>query len=406
MTADALLVVAPEYTVQRGIAGNITRPTPAGLCTDWGILVKWIDVALPGETTLIVPTYPEYLDGDNFRISMEYGHGWKTAPTSDTGWHTFTRPAGLQPVHVGVLSAINDPFINDVPPAVLADRLWRWFLDTGAHYRHTPGVAALASIRAMHSRHPRWLLRNPATVEYWQPPANVNSPRRSPVHSGHNPFTGCKGHKWDMRSAFLAAMAAVELPYYQLHQTGPAGSGVGYYRVKLSEGTAGELYLHRDELGTAWMCHPRYDLLRNTLRRDHEVIDSVTAEGDDTGRLYREWAEGWRDRMAETYSPAERGVYKAGYAQAVGLMAVKSGSVYRPDHRHMIIDQAAASLCRRIHRVRELCGMIPVAVETDSVTYFDLAGVVPDELTLDRMHRAIGVGEQIGRMRYEGMVTL
>src|SRR5262245_51952213 len=137
---------------------------------------------------------------------MRFGYDWKTSPDSTTGWHTFTRPEGLDVVHVAVLSAITDPFVTGVPLGQLAMHLQTWQLATGAHYRHTPGVAALASIRAMpRAARPRWVLRNPATVEYWEPPANISPPR---YVAPHNVFSGCKAHKWDMRSAFLAAMAA------------------------------------------------------------------------------------------------------------------------------------------------------------------------------------------------------
>jgi hypothetical protein len=272
---------------------------------------------------------------------------------------------------------------TDVRPAY-AD-LWEATL--GTEWKFTDGVSTIINMQAMaRNKQPRWRLVDPAYLTYWDPPAHPQDLR----HQARGKPRGVL-HRWDMRSAYLNAAGQVDLPYRQLTQTGPDGSGAGYYRVRVTRPQSEAMWLPRpDRTGCAWVTHPMMEIVRRTR---HEIIDSYTT--DDSGRILRPWAERWRDAIIA--QPQLRPALKLGYASAVGLMGARSKGVYRPDWRHIIIAHVRASLTRRILAVETATGYRPYKVDVDSVWY----DVLPGTYLMD-IERPLGVGPNIGHMRYEG----
>ena len=129
-------------------------------------------------------------------------------------------------------------------------------------------------------------------------------------------------------------------------------------------------------------------------RTDVELIDSITTS--DGGRWLRSWAERWRDALLE---PRLRAVLKRGYAEAVGLMAVESGGIFRPDVRHIIGQRVAVQIARRAREVKQGTGISPIQINVDSLYY-------PTTVDVAQVSALIGVGDKIGQMRYEGVQPL
>lgn len=368
-----IVVVTPEE-----ILSNVMppMPTPAGFCTDPKFINDYIvEFMLTGQHTLILPTDPTGHDNGQ----------WDTRGTPD-----------LRTVHYGYRDAGDDPIIHAGRPAqdVLSD-LSRWRHTMGTHYRITPGVAALAAFGERFRGYARTKLQHQATAEWWQPPGSIADLNWNPKTASSRSL-----HRWDMRSAYLAAAAAVDLPTGQLRHTGPDWDTdtVGYYRVRSMPMFLDLPWFHHvmpnpDRQGCMWVCHPTLSFL--SRYGSVEVVDSYT-RGLPAGahRHLRAWAETIRDGIYDHPGSNTAKLLKQGYAQAIGLMAVARGSIYRPDWRHMIIDQVRASMLRRIASVHQLTGLEPARVNVDSVWY--------QTDNPDQVGAALGVGDLIGRMRYEG----
>lgn len=285
---------------------------------------------------------------------------------------------------------MTDPQEEQLPAYALA-----WESAVGTSWKMTDGVAALINMKAWAGEHkkPRWRLVDPAMVEYWQPPANILDLRWSRSHPPARPW-----RRWDMRAAYLNAMAQVQLPYRQLRATGPGvdGTAVGYYQVRMTLGQTHQLWLPRpDRKGCLWVTHDEMPTVRLGA---HEIIDSWTS--DDSGRILRNWAEHWRDVIEA--NPRLRQPLKMGYAQAVGLMGAKTQGVYRPDWRHFIIGFVRQSMRRRILAAERATGLQPVRIDVDSIWYDD-AATLDHPATMLGLTAALGVGDRIGQLRYEGI---
>lgn len=380
---------AVEPLIHRPLLPPIHQP--AGLARD----LKWLlSKNGNGDSVIVLPHAPTGWTRDDMVKAIE-DVGWRTQPT-DGAWFTAIpeTTGNHSTVHIGIREwmAADDPIAGVTrSPAHVAGLLSRWYSVAGTHYRHNPGAATVVSIRkALADRHVTWRLQDLATVEWWPPPANIGDLRR---HGNSRPAPGA--HRWDMRSAYLAAAAAVDLPAGRLKPTGDdidPLTAVGYFRIKLGRGDWPSTFLGRDRQGCAWVCHP---LMRWLWGRKAgvEIIDSVTASLGT--RLLRPWAERWRDGIAE--NPVLAPALKAGYSQAIGLFNVRGGTIYRPDWRAAIIDQVRYSMIRRIGSVKRLCDLMPARVDIDSVWY-----VTANDAERDRVGEALGVGPNIGKMRYEG----
>jgi hypothetical protein len=386
------------------------RIGPAGIDLQYefegGDILAWVgEWTKAGEVTVVLPCVNA--TEDDLRDTLA-GQGWIT-PRSTSGWYRSPGKAADGPEGVarhgwtlGIRDrAEHDPMIGaDQSTADILTSLYSWRGLTGGHYRHTPGASTILLIIDTVRDKARLVLQDRATTEWWQPPAGIRDIRWP---SGH-PIS--HGHQFDMRSAYLAAAAAVSLPAGRLRQTGydTDGHSPGYYLVRnvrygaaiLDAYGAAILDALGFELDEAWLCHPTLALLREEGCTP-EIIDSWTAPS--AGRLLRPWAERWRDLMATPdLDPHLRTVLKRGYAEAIGLMGAQTNGIYRPDWRHMIIDQVRASLLRRVINAAYGFGL-PYKIDVDSVWYHSGASTT---LLGDR----IGVGEHIGQMRYEGVQPL
>jgi hypothetical protein len=286
-------------------------------------------------------------------------------------------------------------------PGLVAAKLGAWWRATGTQYYATPGVSAVINLRNSwgDGPHPQWRLISPNTALAWKPPASIEA-----INWMVDRRPRAQLWRWDMHRAFLAAMAAVQLPFRQLYPTGtdPTTLECGYYRIAnpaAFQPLPAWVWPNNDRQGTSWVCQGTLKLLAELTGHPIDVIDSWTphpgvAGGTGHRKLLKHWAEDWRDIRLADMTPV-----KQAYAQLVGLMNAPGGQLYRPDWRHMIIDQQRASMIRRILAVRESTGMEPVAIRTDAVYY---------RATLDArlIETQLGIGGNMGNMRFEGLVKL
>jgi hypothetical protein len=319
-----------------------------------------------------------------------------TGPRPDEPSWVHVKGSGHQ-IYLGFLRHLGrDPLLGgDLTPEDRLDRLVLWHRLIGTHYRYNPGVSTLAAMRGQTAGHPLWKVSQTAPGggrEPWQPPAQITDLR---WRGATGRATGSGHHRWDMRSAYLNAAAQSYLPTGVLSPTGADPHPYGYYRIRANAPTdqIWLKYLNRkpDRQGCVWVGHELRALVATFNRGGHEVVDSWTTPT--AARHLRPWAENIRDAITVQAIPA--GVFKQGYAAAIGLLAVPRGSVYRPDWRHMIVDFVTASMLRRIARVAQLMeGLQPSKVDVDSIWY--------DHTDAEHIGEALGVGPLIGRMRYEG----
>lgn len=374
--------------------------TPAGLCTDIPALLD--KVPSDSDALVVIPADPTIGQGREAVVKAIIAAGWRTQPTEGAFFSCI--PDDHHPHANRVVLTVaewwdpGDPFLSlDGAPfnaavGKIAYRFHDWRLHTGVHYVHNAGASTITAIRQAipQSVIPRFTAPEPGGRSgWWQPPVQITDLKMPGPRTGHH---------WDMRSAYLAAAAAVSLPGKLLTQTGPdVGLGsVGYFRIRpvgSDRHLMAKIGITFDRHGCAWVCHPTLEWL-SEINVTPDVVDSWTAPV--SSRLLRPWAEMWRDTMAappmtETLQKA----MKRGYAHALGgLLGVEGGTLYRPDWRHMIIDQVRASMLRRIGSVARLCdGLMPNTVDVDSVWY--------DTDDPGHVGAALGEGPNIGRMRYQ-----
>lgn len=389
-----------HYAVRTGATWRYgSTPTPAGLCTDLprivGQLRPWLDAS---DVTIILPVDPTAGGGREACEAALASAGWST-PHTEGGWFSARQPLDGRIMQLGVRVWMpDDPMIGVVRPAPEVVRaLVEWQTVTGVSYRHTPGVSAIVALRSLsRAKTPRWQLKtaNPSTLqpEWWEPPARIVDIRWGRLAPGR------KYDHWDIRGAYLAAAGQVALPYGRLDPTGgaPDHDAVGYFRVRIDNSAYSHIVRllgRRDSHGCQWTTHDVVRHLRNKYIQ-HEIIDSYTST--DSGRILRPWADHWRNAI-NAATPLTRPVLKLGYAQAIGLMDVPKGSIYRPDWRHMIIGSVQASILRRIQRVEYITNMWPTRIDVDSIWYHtgnDATKIIS---------AALGVGAHNGNMRYEGV---
>jgi hypothetical protein len=393
------------------LGGDHVWPAPAGLSHDLAALLGWCGAQFE-EATLILPS-----GGD--RTRQDYANeittlGWKTT-TTDGGWFTCHHNEILaRTVHIGIRDWLTeDPMFKEggggwgKGSVDLMWDLWRWYEGTGTHYRYTPGVAMLAALRNIPRQiNPVWALRDRRDGAWWTPPTTtIRDLRVNATRTKGAPAFSV--HQWDMRSAYLAAASAVNLPYRQLVQTNDPGT-CGYYKLRGNLLHLREVGIKPGSDGAFWVTHPMLEFITRQ-RWDHEIVDSWTTDPGSarvqSGRILRPWAEKVRNAIDYNGGQSTARLLKMGYAQAIGLLAVQSGSVYRPDWRHMIIDEVRASILRRINRVYDLTACLPHRINVDSV-YYTVAHDEPNPHNLiSQIGEALGVGNEIGRMRYEGEVA-
>jgi hypothetical protein len=405
-----IYVIEPDVIhIQEGPIG-VRSATPAGLLTDLPFLLSSLATKTPlaAEITVTLPDTPcDPEKGRDGVLTALRANGWAATETAG-GWFRAQRDRRV--LNLGIRAwCPDDPMIGSrISAADAAKALWFWHAGTGTHYVHTPGVSAVINLR-QHPRaaQPDWILQNRATAEYWQPPAHIRDIKWQAAKT----LRPGRYHRFDMRSAYLAGAAGATLPWGRLRPTGVDHHGqLGYYRVCLHPADTGTGRIHWpaairmlggvDRQNCMWITHVQLNHLLDHPIAGFEIVDSWTAPSG--GRILRGWAENWRDAIAiaDRNSPVARAALKRGYAEMLGLLNVASGTVYRPDWRHMIIDQVRANLLRKIGRVEQLTGAIPAKIDVDSVWYHD------DDLqetSWENFCNAIDVNSNMGRMRYEGI---
>ena len=348
------------------------------------------------------------LDEDiNWQPALD--QGWEHVGLADHHWRHFRRD-GLH-VYVLVLSLYRQGATADskIMHDVFALASWERFV--GTPYHQTAGVSALTSLRASYDgaqAQPRWRLMDTNRMLPWEPPARI----AEQDYRTHQWRPTVASGQWDMRGAYLAAMAAVQLPFRELQPTGPDPTTrkCGYYRVRADKARFPSWVWPAgiDRKSTAWVCQGTLELV--DPKGELEILDSYTpaATLTTTGhkRLLRPWAESWRDIIAaagQEQSVISQGPLKWAYAEMIGLMGKPGGTVFRPDWRHMIIDQARASLARRILRAGAWGAGTPIRINRDAVFY-----KLPDdqdaaEKLIHTLHELLGVGSKIGNMTFKGI---
>jgi hypothetical protein len=343
-----------------------------------------------------------------------------------SGWATFQH-AEMPTVHIGILpwmSQADTPLFRTDgtwKPEHIATALARYHVATGVAWRANAGASGHAMIRRMARRkdpkrpgrflpEPRW------RQDRWD--ANNGIVGRGDV-IWHRTLTAAEKkmryvHQWDMRSAYLAAMAAANYGWDPIQETGPGvdGMAAGYYILRLTPDhqrllTATKnlppiLNPARVNRGLVPVTQPVLAHLRE-LGYNPEIITSYTSER--SGRYLRPAAERLRDAMIMGQAaglPALRQALKETANRANGLMARPGGRIYRRDWSHTTEDTAAVSILRRIGKVWAEAELAPIEVRTDAVFYAsDIED--PRELPVGEL---LGVGPRIGNMAYEGMTEM
>ena len=93
---------------------------------------------------------------------------------------------------------------------------------------------------------------------------------------------------------------------------------------------------------------------------------------------------------------------KRTYAEVVGMIARKDGSISRTDWAATWQDTARANMLRRAEKVGKALGLWPVAVQTDALYYAAPAGAGPEILVVEHL----GVGSAPGLFKYQGALTV
>lgn len=375
--------INPVYTTFRYPAEGLEPiwnrvATPAGLLSDAQFLLQAIMFREPnGECTVVLS------DPVDFARVGEIG--WTQYAKTDSAWQCFVKEG----CRINVLT-------GDEPTS-----LGGWFDLVGTHFYATPGYSAQRSMRANPTDVKRlWQLKE------WEPKFRISDITWT---TSDRADLRAPTHRWDMRSAYLNALGAAELPLTALRNTGPDPTTLrsGFYRVRVDPNLPQWFYPSIDRHGCAWIGPQSLVTITAASKPNGspEIVDSWTPVGaaDRTGhsRLFRSWADDWRDAILKARGFNSRfdvdpGILKAGYAEAIGLMDVKTSAIYRPDWRMMgPIDGVRASLIRRALAVKANLGLEPVRVWHDAMWY----------ATNDRaaVGHWIGEGDRIGNMRWEGV---
>jgi hypothetical protein len=299
-----------------------------------------------------------------------------------SGWTTYR--SGQRVVHVGVRSLL-DPgrtVLWDVAgdSSDTVARSLAWYHHTiGVPFQMTAGVSGCALLRSLHpdprrGRSPYWGKSVDAEPADIRPAGDILWTRRASTLERARPYV----HGFDLRAARLAAAGVADLPWDR--------SGVQSGAAPFDPTLAGFWAVRSDQLPDVderrpplwepsgepltWLSAP---IAGELWKRGQlpEVLDSRTAPA-------RQWLRSWSTRLGAARLAAEtepgaperwsRSV-KATYAETVGMMMRRGGSIYRPDVAAQIIDRQRVTLLAHADRVAGARGEYPVAAMTDCLYY-------------------------------------
>jgi len=370
--------------------------TPAGALTDLGFWLTPTESWIEQGSTVVLPVYGQSRDQ---LVADVRALGWDTQPTEGAWFSCRRRLADktTRTVHLCILEWLdsNDPVMGAYRLMLLAGSNWddiareigitlvAWQKTMGTPYRHTPGVDAHDSIRAQYRpTQPRWApYRGGNILHTWSAPFHIRPMLTTGVGS-----SGVRPVKFDQRQAYLAAMAAVILPREGLRETGVDPMGCGYLRVLPSDpmNPLWALVNRPDSQGCVGLGTETARFLRE-VGAAHEIIDSWTAPGS---RLLRTWTE----RVLKL-PPA---IAKPVYTQAHGMMNTKTGSIQRGDWYDLVIDQANATMLRRLWAVWAKLSMWPTTIHVDALEYW-----VDTDQEIEQLAQLVKVGDRCGEMKLE-----
>jgi hypothetical protein len=392
--------IGPQVTaIYKADDGYMQTMTPAGAFTDIRFLIGAVRFRSIGEETTIILAR-RLTDADLLDLAAD---DWKITSHGDSPWHALRRNGE----RINFYATDESDWIREH----LFFQLGWWLDHVGTHYYLSPGVSTERAILAGADGKFKWIIS-----DAWKPPGELRSITYK--HKDYRP--GVVVHRWDMRRAFLNALGAVELPLAQLRHTGadPSTLNCGYYRVRstsLRTLWPSWFYPSFDRQGTCWVTQAS---LHHAFHfPEVEIVDSWTPGVSATSghrRLFRSWAQDYGKIMDLAMSPSHGFGWdvwgptstrlKLGYAEMIGMWATPGGFVYRPDWRHMIIDEVRASILRRVINVYEATGHLwPVRINTDAVYYRLPKPEHAGPHTADQLGVLLGVGPNSGNMRYEGI---
>lgn len=339
--------------------------------------------------------------------------GWRVSALDY--WTTCWPGRGRATVYVCVPAWVG-PNSREVPViapddlAATTARLAMYHRLAKAPYALSPGMAMLLALRdgrAWHrGRAPYWAPswdRGGGWLKYGERDLLWESPAPPPL-----PYR----HRYDLNTAYLGALALVEVAADQLQRVpDPAWdrklSGVWCIEAPVwnhPEIPSPVENVPPDPKGRLWVTTPTLALLVELAEAgetsDPVIRDAWLAPGR---RLTRGWAEDCRDALAaldgldDDDSQAVRATIRATFPEGVGMLARSTQhTVYRPDWRYAVVAQTRVSLWRKMWTIGEAEGRWPVRVRTDCVEY---GAHDPDPVTA--CPRGLTLGAGLGRFKVD-----
>lgn len=407
MFATPTMWIDQDLTILDGTGAG--GPTPADFARDGlGGLLNRVAPRLtkPAATVLLAGEVPAALDfgpkaprlgsrRDTPPLISARKAGWQVK--EERPWLICRRPEpdargrkGERVVHVGIMPWLDRtrfPLITD-DPLVVVWRMLHWHRLVGVPYHgEHAGVPGIALLRDGYTGRP---------TPWWRPPFDSITPANEATEVADDwraPGPARDDQEWehgfDVTSQYLSAAGVVRLAVGRLsYRAAPIEvarhNRPGYYRITVPPWALGDKIVHpagRWRPGdTVWVAHPTVDLLCE-LAHEHggviaepDVHEAWTAENDGA-RVLRKWSATLaqaRREAAELLEGPEgplcttlQDVYKKG----IGMLAVPTSRIYRPDWQHGIICQARCNLWRKVWAEGTTADHWPVQISADTVWY-------------------------------------
>lgn len=324
-------------------------------------------------------------------------------------WTTFQRTDGTV-IHLGLLKELGERpgglLQGAQSAAEIAERLGRYAVLTGSHWRATAGVSACAGLRARYaerrtSAQPLWHHQQIKGMRATGPLVWRNPSQPDPTETG-------LVHVFDVNAMYLAALRNAQLAWgaLELYRDGFDPNMPGWWEVdtarippsvydgRTQPPAFPERLIHR---GSVWLTTP--------------VVKFLTELTGDTPDVHAGWVSSNPHPIARPYAErlmmARRGEYgelgpgmlnaiKRTYTELVGMMARQGGSIERADWAATVADLARVNMLRRVVRVSDIVPIL--AVQTDAV--YLLGGSAAEHSA------ALGVGTAPGTFKYVESLTV